>query len=126
MIAMLEDGVWTPSIWSPFGRGDQRTAPLLLDHGNDPQQWYGGMVVRPDFTFGGTALPFRDVVRNIHQNFEAGTALYAATISDTAICQAIASATKFLVVNKSGVSRVFNVNGVTSTFTPYQVKLITA
>ena len=130
LLACLEEGVHVPMSWSWSGRGLQST-PI---GGSDPNQWYGGMVVRTVtnnndhsgsvVANGGEALSYLEVVRALHDHFVEGTALYDMTFSSPD-WRGKASATKAVVVNESGSARTLSLEGgAPLAFAPYQFRLV--
>jgi len=130
-IACFEDGVEMPCKWSPFGRGDQSTTSGSQ---SDPQQWYGGMVVRTvtdnnnhagtAVVGGGEAQALLGVIETLKANFSPGTLLYGVTLSDTRL-RALASGSKIFVQNQSPDTITLSVNGGDPvTFTAYQYQTL--
>lgn len=112
MIAMLEQGVWLPLAWSPFGDGD---GPNI---GSEPNAWEGGMVTRPTSSEGGQPLPFLAVLQGIRTHFPPGTPLYAVTCSDGRV-RGIASPTHAFVVNQTAGPLAVRVGNRVVDLAPY-------
>lgn len=123
LYACLETG-GNPIIWSPYGRGDQ-SSPI---GGSDPNQWYGGVVVRPGMTLGsrtgGSAMSFKTVYGGFKEHFPSGTALHEITFTDDTIFAGVGSPSMAAVTNKTGNTVTLLLDGVVYTFTPYQVRFL--
>jgi hypothetical protein len=79
-------------------------------------------VERPD---GGQPTPHYRVFKLFHDVFGPGTRLYRATSSSPDV-EALASATKTLLVNKQAAPLNITLNGNALTLQPYEVRLLDA
>lgn len=131
LIACLEEGLHLPMIWSPFGRGDQATDAGFQ---SDPNQWYGGMVVRTvgnnndhpgsAIANGGAPQAFLGVVEILHDHFAEGTPLYAIEF-DQPGWRGIGSDEVVFIINESGSSKTLHISGDSvETFGPYECKVV--
>lgn len=116
----VEEGVRTPSMWSPFGRGDGRTAPLLTGgQQTDEQRQLSGAIVSLGYTGQGSLTPIGQVYKWLTQDFGAGTPIRAVTVSDPGKVYVLSNLSKSLVFNKTAGRKSVVVNGVTATLDPY-------
>ena len=74
---------------------------------------------------GGQALPWYYSLKDFKDYFAPGTKLYRITVSIPESVEALASATKIMLVNKTAHSITVTVNGVAVSLSPYQVYLMT-
>lgn len=130
LIACYLMGIDFPDQWSFYGRGDQSYIG-----GNDPNQWYGGLVVRPVSSDsnhsssvpadGGTALAALAMVDGLKTHFPPGTEIYEMEFN-TPFWRGMASDTHAFIVNESGQTKTLSIGSGTSpvTFQPYEVKVV--
>ena len=74
---------------------------------------------------GGQPLPWYYSLKAFKDYFAPGTKLYRITVSIPESVEALASATKIMLVNKTAHSITVTVNGVAVSLSPYQVYLMT-
>lgn len=77
----------------------------------------------PTTSGGGGPLPWSSDVNAFHQDFAAGTRLVGVTSSSTNI-EAVASAQKTMLINKTSSSLSVSVNGAETTLAPYAVAVV--
>lgn len=120
----VEEGARSPSLWTFDGSGDGRTSPRLTGgQNNDEQRLYAAAVVPEGDVGEGTLTVVGQVYKWFAAEFEAGTVIYPVTVSDPSI-YALASATKVLVVNKTGNARSVLVEGDEVELDAYETVLV--
>lgn len=122
----VEEGVRSPSLWSPFGRGDGRTAPLLTGgQQTDDQRELSGAIASLGFPGAGTRTVIGDLYEGFSTHFVSGTPVRSATVSDTSKVYALASPTVCMVVNKTAGRKQVSINGNLVTLDPYETRFVT-
>lgn len=114
LFGCYDKGVDFPDMWSPFGRGDQSYLG-----GTDPNQWYGGMIVRTvtdnnnhpgtAVVGGGAKQAAWDVMSGLKTHFSPGTPLHTVSRNNNLV-RAIASNTKVALVNQTGNTVTVSIN----------------
>ena len=108
LVKMITSGTSVPLQWGPEGTA-----------GTDNQSMWTNTLVAG----GGQPYPYYAVAKAFHDNFGQGTALYQTTTSSSSV-DALASATKLLVVNKTAAGVTLSVNGTLVNLPAYGSQVI--
>lgn len=107
LLHMLKGGTAAALLWQPMETGEVEQA--LFTDARKPG--------------GGRPLPYALVFQAFHDDFGPGTRLYQATSSSPGL-EALASATKILLINKRSTPIIVNCEGHRLTLAPYDVRVL--